>query len=272
MKNKFLREPVYNLLDQGGGTGDNKGGKEDGTKTGSDQGTDKRPEHIPEKFWKEGKADYENLGKSYIELEGKIGKKGEELLAEAQKTDRATRKVPEKADGYTIPKIEGTDEKALGSHPIIATWRTIAHANGIGQEAFEAGIAQYVKAAAAEAPDNKAETAKLGDNATARIEAAQAWAKRNFQGEEYEAIKRIATDAAGIKTLEKLMKLSFGDENRTDNDNDGGGSGAPTLTIEKLKEMQGDPRYWDHNRRDATFVKEVDEGFQKLYGGNAKKK
>jgi hypothetical protein len=36
-----------------------------------------RPEWVPEKFWKDGKADYEGLAKSYSELEKRLGKPAE---------------------------------------------------------------------------------------------------------------------------------------------------------------------------------------------------
>lgn len=41
-----------------------------------------RPEWLPEKFFKEGKPDYEGLAKSYTEAETYIGKKKEDLTAE----------------------------------------------------------------------------------------------------------------------------------------------------------------------------------------------
>ena len=41
-----------------------------------------RPEWLPEKFFKDGVADYEGLAKSYTEAESYIGKKKEDLTAE----------------------------------------------------------------------------------------------------------------------------------------------------------------------------------------------
>jgi cytochrome c1 len=46
-------------------------------------------------------------------------------------------------------------------------------------------------------------------------------------------------------------------------------SGETTATVGlskgELETMMRDPRYWDNTRRDPSFVKQVDEGFSKLY-------
>jgi hypothetical protein len=84
-----------------------------------------RPEWIPEKFWKDGKADYEGLAKSYAELEKKVGAPKEEPKAPEGKPDE-TQKAAEdavKAAGLdfnsltakyeTTGTIEPTDYEAL---------------------------------------------------------------------------------------------------------------------------------------------------------------
>ena len=38
-----------------------------------------------------------------------------------------------------------------------------------------------------------------------------------------------------------------------------------SLNEEALREMMRDDRYWKQGQRDLNFVKEVDEGFAKLY-------
>ena len=38
-----------------------------------------------------------------------------------------------------------------------------------------------------------------------------------------------------------------------------------SLNEEALREMMRDERYWKQGKRDLNFVKEVDEGFAKLY-------
>jgi len=41
---------------------------------------------------------------------------------------------------------------------------------------------------------------------------------------------------------------------------------AESITLGELQAKQKDPRYWNPAKREAAFVKEVDEGFSKLYG------
>lgn len=51
---------------------------------------EQRPEYLPEKFWKDGKADYESLAKSYQELEKKLGGSPTTDPAKAPAADPAT--------------------------------------------------------------------------------------------------------------------------------------------------------------------------------------
>jgi hypothetical protein len=43
--------------------------------------------------------------------------------------------------------------------------------------------------------------------------------------------------------------------------------GAASLTPQRLREMMRDPRYFDPSRRDAEFVRQVQQGFESLYPG-----
>ena len=44
---------------------------------------------------------------------------------------------------------------------------------------------------------------------------------------------------------------------------------ARSLTPQRLREMMRDPRYFDPSRRDADYVRQVREGFEALYPGEA---
>ncbi len=48
--------------------------------------------------------------------------------------------------------------------------------------------------------------------------------------------------------------------------NAGAGAAEP-LTLERLREMIRDPRYYDPSRRDPAFVRQVDQGFKRLFPG-----
>jgi hypothetical protein len=217
-----------------------------------------RPEYIPEKFWREGKPDIENLAKSYAELTSWKNTKTEELLKTIDAERLKAR--PETADKYELPEIEGIDAESLASSPLVSFWRQTAYEMGLPQDKFTEGMQQYIDALDTSGPDLEAEMGYLGENAEARIQAVSAWAQQNFaEPDEFEAIQRLGQSAGGIRVLERLMGSATGV-----------GSEAPlqkSISIDDLKQMQLDPRYWNPASRDPAFVKQVDDGFQRLYSG-----
>ena len=209
---------------------------------------DSRPEWLPEKF-----KTPEDLVTSYSSLESKLGKGQEELresiMGEIEQEAFANR--PESPGQYTIP--EGADE--LADDPNVEWWANFAWENGFSQEEFDEGLARMMP----EQPNLDAEVAKLGDNANARIEAAALWAKKNVPEELSSAVMRLGETAEGVELVEFFMnKLS---------DTPISGETTATVGLSKgeLETMMRDPRYWDNTRRDPSFVKQVDEGFSKLY-------
>lgn len=210
--------------------------------------TSSRPEWLPEKF-----KTPEDLVTSYSSLESKLGKGQEELrttiLEEIQQEAFANR--PESAGQYTIP--EGADE--LADDPNVEWWANFAWENGFSQEEFNEGLARMMP----EQPDMEAEISKLGDNANARIEAAALWAQKNVPQELSDAVMRMGETAEGVELVEFFMNKLNGSSI----------SGESTATVGlskgELETMMRDPRYWDNTRRDPSFVKQVDEGFAKLY-------
>ena len=88
------------------------------------------------------------------------------------------------------------------------------------------------------------------------------WAKANLTEDTYAALEHFAVTAEGIEALEEIMSKSGepvfsppGDGGRVDED-----------TLFELQAKQADPRYWDVNKRDPRFVREVDQGFERLFG------
>ena len=211
------------------------------------------PEGMPERFLRDGKPDYEALTKSYVELDRAFKTKTDDLK-EQVKAD-LFKDRPESADKYALPEDAGITEES----GLLAWWREQAHSMGLGQKGFEEGIKGYMEAVQ-NSVDLDAEKAKLGDNAEARIEAVATWAQKNFTDGEFEVIQRIATSAEGISVLEKLMGA-----NRIDVDV-GTDMVQPSVTVEDVRKMQQDPRYWDAARRDPAYVKQIEEAYAKLYG------
>jgi len=207
-----------------------------------------RPEWLPEKF-----KTPEDLVTSYSSLESKLGKGQEELresiMGEIEAEAFANR--PESAGDYQL--AEGLEE--LASDPSVEWWANFAWENGFSQEEFEEGLARF----APEPQDLDAELEKLGDNASARVEAVSLWAQKNVPEELSNEVLRLGETAEGIVLLEHLMGMIDSTSIAGDDAN------TAQLRREELETMMKDPRYWDPSKRDSGFIRQVDEGFQKLY-------
>jgi hypothetical protein len=207
-----------------------------------------RPEWLPEKF-----NTPEDLVNSYSSLESKLGKGQEELresiMNEIESEAFANR--PEKSGDYTLP--EGMDE--LATDPNVEWWSNFAWENGFSQDEFNEGLNRMLPPQ----PDLDSEIEKLGDNANARIEAVALWSQKNLPAEFEQEVMRMGETAEGVQLLEHFMSaLSSGSVS--------GDATTPTvLGKQELESMMKDPRYWDNTRRDPAYVKQVDEGFAKLY-------
>lgn len=220
-------------------------------------GTGERPEWLPEKF-----KTPEDLAKSYKELEGKLGKSADELresLVKELENERLGNR-PESADQYEIP--DGVVGEEAIQNPLFNWWKDHAYENGFSQEQFEQGIKMYAEAQG-DGHDIEAEKGKLGDNAEARINAANAFAAKIFPKGTEDAASRLMETASGVEALEAIQK-ALGDGTFSGNSGDSGDK----LTQAKLEEMQRDPRYHDPARRDPHFVQQVQEGYAKLYGSS----
>ena len=207
-----------------------------------------RPSWLPEKF-----KTAQDLVNSYSSLESKLGKGQEELRDSIMKEIEAEAFAnrPASAGEYVMP--EGTDE--FSTDPDVEWWSNFAWENGFSQEEFQEGLARLLPSS----PDMASEISKLGENANARIEAAALWAQKNVPEELSGAVMRLGETADGVELVEFFMnKLNTSPI-----------SGEATATVGlsrgELETMMRDPRYWDNTRRDPSFVKQVDEGFSKLY-------
>ena len=213
-----------------------------------------RPEWLPEKF-----KTAEDLAKSYSELSQKLGSKEEDirnsLIEEIQQEAFSSR--PESAGDYQLP--ETIDEEAAVDSDLLKWWSDHSFENGYSQEEFQQGIEMYSQAVMGSQPDLEAESAKLGDNADARIEAASAFANKFFPEEALPAIERMCEDHSGILALEAIQ------EAMKDGNFSGNTQPAAQTSERELREMMNDPRYWKD--KDPHFIKEVTEGFQQIYRG-----
>lgn len=212
-----------------------------------------RPEWLPEKY-KSG----EDLAKAYKELESKLGTREEEfrekfieeLNAEAYK-DR-----PESAGDYQLPDF--VDEGEAIDSDLVKWWAELSYENGFSQDEFSKGIEMVIGSMNADVPDLEAEMSKLGDNANARIEAAALFSNKFFPEEHMASIERLTETADGLMALEFIMDQVKGASVN------GESTPVDQITEESLRSMMQDERYWNQARRDMDYVKQVDEGWQKL--------
>lgn len=222
-----------------------------------------RPDYIPEKFWdaEAGAPNIENLAKSYIKLESTRG--DPDKLREEWEGERLKAR-PESADKYELPEHDALDAEQLAASPVVSLFREIAFEQGMDNEAFQKTISNYADSQIAQIEARLDEEKKaLGENADVRLEAVTLWAEKNFKEDELSAIQQVATTAAGVRALEKLM--GKGREGGPSLD-EGEPLSGDDMTEEQARSLMQDPRYWDNKRRDPEIVKKVQDFFQKKYG------
>ena len=209
---------------------------------------------LPEKF-----KSIDDLVESYSNLESKIGAKEETFRDQFMKEmeEQAYANRPADVGDYVLP--DSIDDEMATDNDLLQWWAKTAFENGYSQDEFAEGVEMYAQAINADVPDYDAEVAKLGDNASARTEAASLFANQFFPEEMLGAVERMCETAEGIMVLEHVMEAM----------REGGPSnGAVEVSRETeadLRQKMLDPRYHDPARRDPTFVKEVDDGFKRIF-------
>lgn len=214
-----------------------------------------KPEWLPEKF-----NSPEDLANAYSSLESKIGQKEEDFrksfMEEIEREAYANR--PADKGDYILP--EGIDESIAPDNPLLNWWADHAFENGMSQDEFSEGIKIYMDAVGAEMPDIEAETQRLGDNANARIESVSLFANQFFPEAHMSAVERMCETAEGVEALEFIM------ENLQQQSPNATSQPVAQISESELQQMMLDDRYHNPAKRDANFIRQVDEGFKKLYG------
>lgn len=223
-----------------------------------EQPKDERPEWLPEKY-KTG----EDLAKAYKELESKLGTKEEDFRAKFMEEIQAEafKDRPETAGDYQLPDF--VDQEQAVDNELLRWWSEHSFENGYSQDEFQKGLEMYMQASMADVPDPDIEMQKLGDNANARVEAAALFADKFFPEEHMPAIERLTETADGLQALEFIMEKMKSPSVNVDSNPVG------QITEEGLRAMMEDERYWHPARRNNDYIKEVNDGFQKLYSGRS---
>ena len=221
---------------------------------------EERPEHIPEKFWKDGKVDADEMAKSYTQLESySTGK--EETIKEKLMEELANEHAENMPESYEMPKLpEGITEEMVNENPMTTWWTEFSKENGFTQEEFDSGITAYVESMQGHQPNLEAEMEALGENANSRVDAVNAWASKNFPPEEFEAIQySLGTTAQGIQAIERIMEMQT-----TGVRSEQFTQPEKQLTMADARAMMTDKRYFDPRFRDEAYVAKVDAAFRML--------
>jgi len=223
-----------------------------------EQPSNDRPEWLPEKY-KTG----EDLAKAYKELESKLGTKEEDFRAKFMEEiqSEAFKDRPETSGDYQLPDF--VDQEQAVDNDLLRWWSEHSFENGYSQDEFQKGLEMYMQASMADVPDSEAEMQKLGDNANARVEAAALFANQFFTEEHMPSIERLTETADGLQALEFIMEKMKSPSVNVDSNPVG------QVTEEGLRAMMEDERYWHPARRNNDYIKEVNDGFQKLYSGRS---
>lgn len=213
-----------------------------------------RPEWLPEKY-KSG----EDLAKAYKELESKLGSKEEDLRSKIMEELQAEafKDRPASAGEYQLPDI--VDEESGVDSKLLQWWSEHSFENGYSQEEFQQGIQMYMEAIGQSGPDLEAEVKKLGENANQRIQAVSLFANKFFPSEVMPALERLCETSEGIVALEHIMD-SMKDVSVAESANSASG-----ISEQSLREMMKDERYWKNGSQDRDYIRQVDEGFRKIY-------
>jgi hypothetical protein len=213
----------------------------------------------------------DDLERGYTELSKKLGQSTDELRTtltneitaslEAQRMEG----VPAKADDYAFTPPEGMIPEGVEfsmdtTNPVFRKWRDLAHNLKLTPEQFNAATALYVENELSLLPNPADELKKLGENAQARIDRVDLWAKKHLKPENHAIMQEYSNRADMITLFEDLISKA-----KDAGVEDGGGENTGELTRDELQSMMKDPRYRDPRKREPEFVKKVEEGFRRLY-------
>ena len=204
----FKKEAGSDEGGDGGGSGsDDKGG------SGSDDG--QRPEWLPEKFFKDGKPQVEDLAKAYAKSESALSKlKNEENPLKGKVPDDASGYF---ADGIKLPDEVDRIEQIADDDPGLSVFRDVMHKHNIPTEVAQAIAVDFLTGVnghleLGETPEQIVEG--LGKQGAAIKEGAETWMDSLYNNGQISAdelslmYEFFGSSAAGVRLLGKLRALS----------------------------------------------------------------
>jgi hypothetical protein len=223
-----------------------------------------RPPGVPEKFWdREARAiRTDALLKSYVELERKLGSMvplpGDDDQEGRERLWRVLG-VPAAAEDY---QIEGRDELLQPTPEINARLHRAGFTQAQAQLVYDLAaehVLPLIDDVAGELQatrDGERLAKRFGGDASWQNMARQirAWGQANLAEDVY---RTLAANYDGVLAMHQMMQAREPSVLQEAN-------GAQSdLDEAALTRMMRDPRYW--RERDAAFVTQVTEGFQRLY-------
>lgn len=221
--------------------------------------TAEKPDWLPDKFWKDGEIQVQNLAKSYRALEQKFSQRSDSVTADTPKpADTAKTPAVDMDTPYTLQlddlRIERDSEfetalKKVGLND------TQAHAIYTLADKYFGEFLQQKQNMDSQLMDMELATHFGGAESWHSIQPIlQQWAEKNLPAD---TVAHLASSVAGIKALHKMMSAHSEPKLATT------AHTGDTLTPEGLRKMMDNPKYW--RDRDPAFVDKVQQGFKIVY-------
>jgi hypothetical protein len=199
-------------------------------------GSGDRPEWFKEKY-----KSVADQAKAYAELEKRFGG-----FTGAPEGDYELT-LPEEVEGefdMEDPRLSWFMETAKESNMSQDTFNRLLHGwiqHEVGQETVNA----------------EQELQALGANAQSRLKNLGDWGRANLDPQQFDAMRQLATTAAGVQVLEAIVSKTREAKMPSGNETIKVGT-----TEQELREMVADPRY----QSSAAYRKEVERKYQEFYG------
>lgn len=213
------------------GVGDNSGTESEVSwwLDAENPGVGERPEWLPKQFKR-----VSDLGKSYSELQKKLGQSGSNVPKEYDLGEYSEMFAP---DNEIVQKLMSKSKE-----------------NGLSQKAFSEVLGTTSEYIQSMMTDPGAEMKKLGDDASERIEVLNNWAKSNLSETSARALFESLTTADAVKAVEEIRSKLM---TQIPNGSEGEQKGESKSTYEDVRaEMSAN---YEKYKNDANYRKEIKE-------------
>ena len=221
-----------------------------------------RPDGLPEAFWDTdaGSVRLDDFVKSYNELSAVKRANDERAAAVPDAPDKYELGLP---DDFQLP--DGIQFEFQTDTELAGDFRALAHELKLTPQESQKLVALYARELLrqdqAAAAHREAERQKLGERASARIEAVETMLKGHLSATQFEALGSLLTSADAIAGIEVLFQKLGGPKLAPVQS-----TSAPSTNRAELEKLQASPEYL---RGDPETHRRVREGFLKLHGNKA---